>query len=75
MTARFVAALDELAHALLAEFPAPLVVAEGSGPIAITPQGLIPCADCGSPRRPGAVHFARLTDLRPCVGSWGRSAS
>lgn len=71
--ARFIAALGDLAGALLATFPPPdFVIAEGSGPISITPPGLIPCADCRTPQRPGAVHFAKLTDLRPCPASWRR---
>jgi hypothetical protein len=37
--------------------------------------GLVPCATCGTEQArretggPG-VHFAALTDQRPCAGSW-----
>jgi hypothetical protein len=34
--------------------------------------GLVPCVECGRPERPGAVHFASNTTIRPCTGSWGR---
>ena len=71
MVTRFIAALDELAIALLAAFPPPTVVADGSSPGNVR-LGLVPCAECKTPQRPGAVHFATLTDVRPCAGSWGR---
>jgi len=70
--ARFVDALGELAEALIREsMPAPAVVADGSSPGVIR-LGLLPCPVCGTPQRTGAVHFASNTDIRPCVGSWGR---
>lgn len=102
IAARFIVALDDLATALLAAFPAPTVVAEGSAqgnvpresrreglrrtltPAARArfdaviesyrplPRGLVPCSTCGTEQRPGAVHFATLRDIRPCVGSWRR---
>lgn len=36
--------------------------------------GLVPCQTCATMQQPRdghmAVHFARATDQRPCVGSW-----
>lgn len=58
----------------------PAVVAEGSHqgnvqrdvkPENVRP-GLVPCPECGTGQRPGAVHFASNTEIRPCVGSWRR---
>lgn len=40
------------------------------------PPGFVPCDACGKPvsrREKGdyfAVHFAKLTDLKPCLRSW-----
>lgn len=38
------------------------------------PTGLVPCPTCSTMQQPRdghmAVHFARATDQRPCVGSW-----
>ena len=85
MIGNLITALDELATALLAEFAPPRVVADGShqGNVRATsvqrdvkpenvPAGLVACVSCGTAQRPGAVHFARLSDLRPCAGSWRR---
>ena len=79
--AGFVQLLGELAVEL-ARLAAPITVAEGTAPgtrrraiVAIdppTPPGLMPCPDCSTLQRPGAVHFATLTDQRPCPASWRR---
>lgn len=71
MGALVLAALNDLAGALVHAFPPPTVVADGSWQGNVRP-GLLPCPECKTPQRPGAVHFARLTDIRPCVGSWRR---
>lgn len=68
---RFVAALELLADELLRAFPPPAVCADGSAP-GVMRLGLVPCPTCHTPQRPGAVHFASNTAIRPCVGSWGR---
>lgn len=36
------------------------------------PPGLVPCKECGTDQRPGAVHFTSVTAARPCPGSWVR---
>lgn len=71
IAARFVEALELLAGELVRTLPPPAVVAEGSSP-GILRLGLVPCPKCGTPQRPGGVHFASNTDIRPCAGSWGR---
>lgn len=81
--ARFIAALGELAdvaRALFAPAPRPplpappLAIAQGSSPAIdvpeVLPPGLVPCSDCGTEQRPGAVHYPTLLDQRPCRGSW-----
>lgn len=83
--ADLVTALEGLADHLVRTLAPPPVVAEGShqgnvrstsGQRDVKPEnvrpGLVPCAECRTEQRPGAVHFARLTDIRPCVGSWRR---
>lgn len=41
----------------------------------LTQPGLVRCQVCGTEQRPGAVHFATLTEQRPCPGSWARKAA
>ncbi len=75
IAARFIESLGELAAELARKFPH-ATLARGTMPgvdrIVTVRPGLVPCAVCGTEQRPGAVHFAKLTDIRPCVGSWGR---
>lgn len=81
--AAFVEALGELADVLLRGMPAPRAEGSHQGNVRATgihrdvkpenvTRGLVPCSTCNTPQRPGAVHFAKATDMRPCVGSWGR---
>ncbi len=72
IAARFVAALGELAEALIrSSMPAPSTVAEGSAQGTVT-RGLVPCPICETEQQRHGVHFANNTELRPCAGSWGR---
>lgn len=59
---------SRLAAAVSARTPRPF--SDGS-PSAI-PSGLLLCSTCSTSQRPGAVHFAKPTDERPCPGSWRR---
>lgn len=92
MGALVLAALNDLAGALVEAFPPPTVVADGSWQGNDPPDangytrselrrklrldeprpGLVPCSTCKTPQRPGAVHFASNTAIRPCAGSWRR---
>lgn len=76
MIARLITALDDLTRELLRAFPSPVECAIGSSPVIAVPEaltpGLVPCVECATPQRPGAVHFPSNTAIRPCVGSWRR---
>lgn len=82
--ARFIESLGELAAELARKFPhatladgtmpgvAPAPIAERDVKPENVQPGLVPCASCGTGQRPGAVHFASNTEIRPCAGSWSR---
>jgi hypothetical protein len=68
----FAAALEAYAKSCLDDVPErPAKLAEGT--VRIIP-GLVRCATCGVLARPMhghlSVHFAKLTDLKPCANSW-----
>lgn len=43
--------------------------------VMIAPHVIAPCPTCGAPARTGAVHYASVTEQRPCPASWkGRGA-
>ncbi|HKP06400.1 MAG TPA: hypothetical protein VJU58_04030 [Microbacterium sp.] len=76
IAARFVESLAELAAELARQFPG-VTLADGTMPGLARieqplPRGLVTCPTCGTAQRPGAVHFATVTALRPCAGSWRR---
>jgi hypothetical protein len=70
----FAAALEAYAQSRLAEEPAPeRPVKFAEGTVRIIP-GLVRCATCGVLAKPLhghlSVHYASLTERRPCVNSW-----
>lgn len=75
IAARFIESLGEFAAELARAFPG-VNLAQGTMPgisrVEVVPPRLVRCADCQTEQRPGAVHFASNTAIRPCAGSWRR---
>lgn len=83
MIADLVKALDELADVIAAMFASPRAEPSPRATLGrrlavdlLLPLGLESCPTCGTLQAPRgdrmAVHFATLTDQRPCAGSWPR---